>query len=197
MRWLLILPLVVALLAAAVARGQGEGTLRDRIEAGRDAERALSGAVARLAALERATARDVAVLEGRVGDAQAELDAAAALAARTGVQADIAEAVIGAAWLEVGLEGVQGPVLAAFKPLIDAAVPGQRDPKTALQELAARRRMAVVYDLVAAEGPPHQRTFESRALVGGEEMGSGRGRSKQASERAAATEALEKLAGAA
>ncbi|MDX6555575.1 MAG: ribonuclease [Miltoncostaeaceae bacterium] len=124
-------------------------------------------------------------------------DAAAALAARTGVQADIAEAVIGAAWLEVGLEGVQGPVLAAFKPLIDAAVPGQRDPKTALQELAARRRMAVVYDLVAAEGPPHQRTFESRALVGGEEMGSGRGRSKQASERAAATEALEKLAGAA
>jgi hypothetical protein len=91
-RWLLILPLVVALLAAAVARGQGEGTLRDRIEAGRDAERALSGAVARLAALERATARDVAVLEGRVGDAQAELDAAAALAARTEVRLRAARA---------------------------------------------------------------------------------------------------------
>ena len=124
-------------------------------------------------------------------------DAASALASRTGVQADIAEAVIGAAWLEVGLEGVQGAVLAAFKPLIDAAIPGQRDPKTALQEEAARRRLAVAYDLVAAEGPPHQRTFESRALVGGEALGQGRGRSKQASERAAAAEALEKLAGAA
>lgn len=124
-------------------------------------------------------------------------EAASALASRTGVQADIAEAVIGAAWLEVGLEGVQGAVLAAFKPLMDAAVPGQRDPKTALQEEAARRRLVVVYDLVAAEGPPHQRTFESRALVGGEPLGQGRGRSKQASERAAAAEALEKLAGAA
>ena len=45
---------------------------------GRAQERALAGAAARLGALERATAREVAILEGRVAAAQTELDAAVA-----------------------------------------------------------------------------------------------------------------------
>ena len=143
-------------------------------------------------------ARAARLPEAMVAQAPAAArDAAASLAARPSVQSDVVEAVIGSAWLELGVETTQAAVTAAFRRLLEAAVPGQRDPKTALQEEAARRRLEVAYDLVASEGPPHERTFESRAVVGGQTMGTGRGRSKQASERAAAAEALARLAGAA
>jgi peptidoglycan hydrolase CwlO-like protein len=59
------------------------GALRDRIDRSRAAERTIGGAIARLSVLEHAAAADVAVLERRVGDVQAEVAAAAALAART------------------------------------------------------------------------------------------------------------------
>ena len=61
---------------ATLASAQGEGTLRGRIDQGKARERGLSAAVERLAALERAAARDVAVLEGRVAAVQADLAAA-------------------------------------------------------------------------------------------------------------------------
>jgi peptidoglycan hydrolase CwlO-like protein len=92
LRGIVLLSLVAALAAAAVARGQSEGALRDRVNRGRAQEHALSGAVARLAELERAAAADVAVLERRVGDAQAEVTAAEALATRTEAQLRAARA---------------------------------------------------------------------------------------------------------
>lgn len=120
-------------------------------------------------------------------------DRADQVAATSSVQAAAAEAVIGAAWLDLGREVTERAVLAAFGPALDAAVPGVRDPKTALQEEAQRRRLRVAYELTGADGPPERRTFASRALVGGRELGAGRGRSKQASEAAAAAEALRRL----
>ncbi|MCU0306164.1 MAG: putative dsRNA-binding protein [Thermoleophilia bacterium] len=68
-----------------------------------------------------------------------------------------------------------------------------RDPKTALQEAAQRGRESVAYEVVGVDGPPHRRTFRSRALVGGRALGEGEGPSKQASEQAAARRALERL----
>jgi ribonuclease-3 len=117
----------------------------------------------------------------------------AALAGRESVQAALCESVIGAAWLELGHEATERATLEAFAAVLDGVAPGQRDPKTALQEEAARRRLDVRYALVGSEGPPHARTFASRALVGGDPLGEGRGPSKQASEQAAAAEALERL----
>ena len=60
------------------ARGADEGRLRGTISAGKARERTLAGAAARLARLERATAREVAILEGRLADVQGRLDAAQA-----------------------------------------------------------------------------------------------------------------------
>ena len=71
----LLLALVV-LVAAAPAGGQSEGTLRDRIGAGKARERSLANAAERLGQLERKVAREVAVLEGRLSDAQRELETA-------------------------------------------------------------------------------------------------------------------------
>jgi ribonuclease-3 len=118
---------------------------------------------------------------------------AAELAGRVTVRAALAEAAIGAAWLDLGADVTRDAVLEAFGPALDAAVPGARDPKTTLQERAARRRLPVAYELVDTAGPPQRRTFTSLVRVGGEVLGRGSGPSKQASEREAAVEALTAL----
>ncbi|MEW6582064.1 MAG: putative dsRNA-binding protein [Actinomycetota bacterium] len=110
------------------------------------------------------------------------------------VQAALVEALIGACATDLGMPTTEPAVLAAFGPAIDRAEPGRRDPKTALQEHAARLRREVRYEVVSTEGPPHARVFESRVLVDGQELGRGTGTSKQASEREAAVAALARLA---
>ena len=120
-------------------------------------------------------------------------EAAERLAERPSVRAALSEAVIGAAWLDRGVGETREGVLEAFAPALDAAVPGSRDAKTSLQEQAARRGARVSYELTGQEGPPERRTFTSRALVDGREMGRGSGTSKQASEQVAAAEALTRL----
>jgi ribonuclease-3 len=119
--------------------------------------------------------------------------AAAELARAPALRAALAEAVIGAGWLDLGVDATRGAVLEAFAPALGAAAPGARDPKTTLQERAARDRLAVAYELADTQGPPQHRTFTSRVRVGGEAMGEGSGASKQASEQAAATQALVRL----
>jgi ribonuclease-3 len=119
--------------------------------------------------------------------------AAAELAERVTVRAALAEAVIGAAWLDLGPEPTRAAVVDAFAPALAAATPGERDPKTALQERAARRHLPVTYELTDTKGPPQQRVFTSLVRVGGDVMGRGSGSSKQASEREAALEALGRL----
>lgn len=80
----LLLAVLAAALGAVPAIGQqSESGLRDRIDSQRSRERSLSSSVARLGRLERATAREVAVLEKRVAAVQAELGAAEAVLATT------------------------------------------------------------------------------------------------------------------
>jgi peptidoglycan hydrolase CwlO-like protein len=94
MRRLALVILVGLLVCVPVAGGQDEGGLRDDIQQGKEAERALSSAAARLGALERAAAREVALMEGRVAAAQSELDRAEAAADRAAQQlADARERV--------------------------------------------------------------------------------------------------------
>ena len=84
----LIVVLFSALVAAAPAGGQSEGTLRDRIGSGKQQERSLASAAARLGQLERKVSREVAVLEGRLAEAQRELDDANARLASTQTRLD-------------------------------------------------------------------------------------------------------------
>jgi peptidoglycan hydrolase CwlO-like protein len=65
------------------ATGQSESDLRDRIDRGRDRERALSGAIAQLDAVLVRARREVAIVQGRLTDAQTDLDNAAARLAAT------------------------------------------------------------------------------------------------------------------
>jgi ribonuclease-3 len=105
------------------------------------------------------------------------------------------EALIGACYLAFGFERTAAAVAAAFEPRIDHAAETRIDFKSALQELLARRGARVSYEVIAATGPPHQRTFEVGAIVDSERVGEGSGRSKKAAEQVAAEQALKQLGG--
>lgn len=105
------------------------------------------------------------------------------------------EALIGACHVAFGFERTATAVRAAFAGRIEHAAATRVDFKSALQELLARRGARVTYEVVAATGPPHRRTFEVVAIVDSERVGEGSGRSKKAAEQAAAERALERLGG--
>jgi ribonuclease-3 len=105
------------------------------------------------------------------------------------------EALIGACYLAFGFERTADAVAAAFEPRIELAAETRIDFKSALQELLARRGARVSYEVVAATGPPHRRTFEVAAIVDSERVGTGEGRSKKAAEQLAAEQALAQLGG--
>jgi len=116
--------------------------------------------------------------------------AAEALVAAERVLASVIEAVIGACFVAFGYERTAEAVVQAFEPEIDGALERSVDFKSTLQELLARRGAVVVYDVIGEEGPPHDRVFSVRALIEGEEVGRGRGRSKKDAEQEAAQAAL-------
>jgi ribonuclease-3 len=109
------------------------------------------------------------------------------------VLASVIEAVIGACYLAFGYEATAPAVVEAFGPEIEQALVHPADFKSALQERLARRGALVRYDVVAEDGPPHDRIFEVTASVEGEEVARGSGRSKKDAEQAAAAAALETL----
>jgi ribonuclease-3 len=105
------------------------------------------------------------------------------------------EALIGACHIAFGFERTAAAVAAAFAPRIELASETRIDFKSALQELLARRGARVNYQVTAATGPPHRRTFEVAAIVDSERVGAGEGRSKKAAEQVAAEQALRELGG--
>ncbi|GAA4355735.1 ribonuclease III [Microbacterium rhizosphaerae] len=112
------------------------------------------------------------------------------------ILADTTEALIGATYLSAGPEAASGLVQRLVKPLLadperyGAAV----DPKTALQETAARLgRHAPIYS-VTSTGPDHDRTFTATVTVG-DLTTDGIGSSKKHAEMAAALRAWQQLSG--
>jgi ribonuclease-3 len=118
----------------------------------------------------------------------------ARLAGNRNVLAAVLEAALAALYLEHGFEAIAPAIVGAFESRIDFALTNQVDHKTELQETLARSGRSVSYALLNADGPPHNRTFTSAAIIDGEEAGVGRGSSKKAAEQDAAKEALLRLA---
>lgn len=107
--------------------------------------------------------------------------------------AEIAEAVIGACFLEYGFERTAEAIVDAFSEQISFSTETRLDFKSELQEWLARSGATVTYEVIHEEGPAHERRFEVTAVAKGEQIGSGSGRSKKEAEQAAAQEALEKI----
>jgi ribonuclease III len=129
----------------------------------------------------------------RAAAPQSAAEGAVALVETERVLASVIEAVIGACYLNAGYERTAAAVVEAFAPEIERALEHPVDFKSALQELLARRGAVVSYEITAESGPPHERTYVVAALVDGETLGAGSGKSKKHAEQAAAQEAVERL----
>ncbi|GAA3518615.1 ribonuclease III [Actinocatenispora rupis] len=114
---------------------------------------------------------------------------------KASILADTTEALLGAVYLEHGLDVAGELVHKLFDPLMaDASRRGAGlDWKTSLQELTANQGLGVPEYQVAEEGPDHAKTFTAWAVVAGERFGSGTGRSKKEAEQRAAELAWRRL----
>lgn len=117
---------------------------------------------------------------------------------RVSALADAYEALIGALYLDGGLEVAQRFVLQEFEPLLAQveSLPLSDNPKGELQELLqARSAHPPEYRLINVTGPDHARVFECAVWHEGRELGRGTGPSKKAAESEAALAALKRIQG--
>ncbi|MCA1710678.1 MAG: ribonuclease III [Actinobacteria bacterium] len=114
---------------------------------------------------------------------------------KASILADTMEAIIGAVYLDRGVEGVTTMVRMLFDPLMRAANEdgAALDWKTSLQELTAARGLGVPEYVVAETGPDHAKSFTASAVVAGAAHGTGEGRSKKEAEQQAAEAAWRSL----
>ncbi|MDO8691976.1 MAG: ribonuclease III [Dehalococcoidia bacterium] len=110
--------------------------------------------------------------------------------------ANVMEAILGAAYLDHGLEAVRGIVLPLLEGEVTQGWPSslEKDPKSRLQDLTqANWQVAPNYRTVDTEGPEHHRQFTVEVMVGERVMGQGTAPSKRQAQQAAASVALEAL----
>ena len=113
---------------------------------------------------------------------------------RTSTLADAFEALIGALYLDGGLDVAKNFILTQTRADLAklAEEPVDFNPKGDLQELLQSiSPRSPVYELVSQSGPEHEKTFVSQVVWEGIVLGQGNGRSKKQAETAAALEALQ------
>jgi ribonuclease-3 len=114
---------------------------------------------------------------------------------KASILADTLEALIGAVYLDSGLDAAGSLVRRLFDPVIEASATlgAGLDWKTSLQELTAELSLGVPDYVVAESGPDHLKSFTATARVGRQPYGEGAGRSKKEAEQQAAAAAWRAL----
>ncbi|MBO4696334.1 MAG: ribonuclease III [Lachnospiraceae bacterium] len=114
---------------------------------------------------------------------------------RDSILSDAFEAVIGAIYLDGGLEPAGKFIKEyALTKLDDARL--FKDSKTLLQEITQEKyRCMPEYVLVKEEGPAHMRTFTIELRVSGKSLATGTGSSKKGAEQEAARKAIRIISG--
>lgn len=113
---------------------------------------------------------------------------------RPSILADTLEALIGAIYLDCGLEGakkfIMDFVLDDFDYIYST---GAIDYKSKLQEFAQKNGYTILYTVTDEAGPDHDKTFYVEVSINQEVMGRGIGKTKKEAEQNSAKEALEKI----
>ncbi len=112
---------------------------------------------------------------------------------RPSILADSVEALIGAIYLDGGLEAARAFILSFLPAKVDLAEQGGafRDYKTALQEIVQKNRQeTLTYQLTGESGPDHDKRFTVQVLLNRNIFAEGTGRSKKEAEQMAAKAAL-------
>lgn len=109
---------------------------------------------------------------------------------RDSITSDVMEAVIGAIFLDGGIEAAKKHILKFILSDLDNKKLFY-DSKTILQEMVQKEAgEALHYELLSETGPDHDKTFSVVAKVGDKVVGSGTGRTKKAAEQNAAYQAI-------
>ncbi len=114
---------------------------------------------------------------------------------KSSILADGVEALIGAVYVEQGIDVATGAVHRLFDPVIERAplLGAGLDWKTSLQELSAERELGVPEYRIDESGPDHAKSFVATVVLRDGAHGSGRGNSKKEAEQEAAAVTWEEL----
>lgn len=111
---------------------------------------------------------------------------------RKSILADTVEAIIGAIYLDQGIDAARSFVLKHLESTIKATAGGEyQDYKSRLQEhVQARSRDNVYYQITDETGPAHAKMFVAGVFYNNDLLASGQGRSKKEAEQNAAEKVL-------
>lgn len=112
---------------------------------------------------------------------------------RDSITSDVMEAIIGAIFLDSGLENAKKHIYRFILSDLEHKILFM-DSKTILQEEIQKQKDAKLhYELVGETGPEHDKQFHVEAYLNDKKIGAGVGRTKKAAEQQAAYEALLKM----
>jgi ribonuclease-3 len=117
---------------------------------------------------------------------------------RASILSDAFESLIGAIYLDGGIESARKFISTTMKHLLEDSVSGVifLDYKTQLQELIQKSgEHKISYEVLKEKGPDHNKLFVSQVVIDEKVMGTGEGRSKKEAEQKAAKAALKKKLG--
>ena len=110
------------------------------------------------------------------------------------VVGDVVEALVGALFLDAGIEAAEAFVRRAWATYVESQDRAPKHPKSALQELAAARNWAApTYELASRTGTHHAPRFTVRVTIAKVGEASAEGSSKQEAETGAAKALLDQL----
>ncbi len=114
---------------------------------------------------------------------------------KSSILADTMEALFGAVFLDSGIDRAREVIHRLFDPLITKAAElgAGLDWKTSLQEVAAAAGLGLPDYRVSDVGPDHAKEFSAEAVIAGDVLGEGSGRSKKVAEQRAAAQAYERI----
>lgn len=111
---------------------------------------------------------------------------------RESILADLFEAIMGAIYVDGGLEAAKRFLFRNFSPEIEAILKTPvRNFKALLQDYCQKNfQQTPTYKVLAEEGPDHSKIFKICVLINNQEMGYGQGSSKKEAQQGAAADAL-------
>ncbi|MBW8189578.1 ribonuclease III [Neiella marina] len=115
---------------------------------------------------------------------------------RESILADSVEAIIGAVFLDAGIDVAKAMVLSWYQPRLANISPGnnQKDPKTRLQEHLQAHKLALpTYLVTNTTGQAHKQTFTVSCTIEDAEPVIAQGSSRRKAEQAAAEQVLQRL----
>jgi ribonuclease-3 len=141
-----------------------------------------------LAAVARAIGLGEFILLGKGEEASGGKD-------KSSILADAVEAILGAIYLEHGLQPTTEVILRLFSPIINNAnsIEATLDWKTSLSEVISSKELAEPEYQISESGPDHDKSFQAVITILGKVVSTGEGKSKKTAEQNAAKSAFEIL----